>query len=64
MVTQCRTFVVGAEASTLLQDWDDRVGESVEATRGEMRHQDETVGGVGLDEQVDLIRDRLRGTDE
>ena len=49
-------FVLGAEHAALLQQRHDRVGELVQAARGDVRHQDEPVAGVGLDELVDRVR--------
>ena len=45
--------VLGAEHAPLLQQRHHRVGELVQAARGDVRHQDEPVAGVGLDELVD-----------
>ena len=49
--------VFGTECAALLQQRHHPVDEVVEAVRGQVRHQDEAVAGVGLDVQVDLVGD-------
>ena len=56
--------VLGAEHAALLQQRDHRVGELVEAARGDVRDEDEAVAGVGLHEVVDRRGDGGRGADE
>ena len=41
----------------LLEQRDDLVGERVQATRGDVRDEDEAVAGVGLHEVVDRVGD-------
>ena len=64
MIAQGVPGVFGAERAALLQQRYDAVDEVVEAVRGEMRDQDETVARVGLDVQVDLVGDLCGGSDE
>ena len=64
VAAQGGAVVFGAEAAAFLQQRDDRVDEVVEAARGEVRDEDEAVAGVGLDVEVDLVRDLLRRSDE
>ena len=64
VLAQRAALVVGAEDAALLQQRHDRVGELVQAARGDVRDEDEAVAGVGLDEIVDRLRDGGRRADE
>ena len=48
MVAEGRSFVVGSEHASLLQERHDVVDEAVEAVGREVGHEDVAVGGVGL----------------
>src|SRR3954453_20322866 len=58
VVAQGRPGVFGAEHALFLQQRHDGVGELVEPVRGDVRYEDETVGGILLDEVVDAAGDR------
>lgn len=64
MRPQRGTAVLGAEHPALLEQRDDPVDEVVQAAGGEMRYEDESVGGVGGDELGQLLRDRPGAADE
>ena len=57
MIPQGVAGVFGAEPAAFLQQRHHLVDEVVQAVRGQVRHQDEPVAGVGLDVAVDLVGD-------
>src|SRR5690242_17936700 len=61
---QGRGRVLGAQHPALLQQRHDGVHELVEAAGDDVRHEDEPVRGVVLDELVDGRGHRRRGADE
>ena len=64
MLPQGATAVFGAESPTLLQQRGDLVDKVVQTMRSQVRHQDESVAGVGLHIAVDLRGDVAGGTDK
>ncbi len=64
MIAQRDPRVFAAEDAALLQHGHHLVDERIEATRRDVRHQDEAIAGVALHEMVDLLSNRRRGADE
>ena len=64
VIAQRGSGVVGAKDTAVLQQGHHAVDERIKAAGGDVRDQDEPVGGIGLHEIVDRRRDGLRRSDE
>ena len=64
MVAQCGACVIGAVRPALLEQWHHPVDERVEPAGCDVRDEDESVAGIGLNESVDRRRDGLGRSDE
>src|SRR5690348_6616821 len=64
MIPQRTPGISGTECAAFLKQWNHAVDELIETARREVGYQDESVAGVRLHVQVDLLGDLRGGADE
>jgi hypothetical protein len=59
VVPQGGALIISPEYAALLEEWNDMVDERIESAGCDVRDQDESVAGIGLNELVDGLGDRF-----